>query len=201
MSAFARRAPRCFWRSFSHGLLLLISAFSLDRAAGDTGQGATSSQIDNIKNAFVVNIARFAHWPQQNAAAGNSPLRLCMYRSAEADQQPKALQQMIAGRPVDVTHIDRLNSPEDCSVLVVPGGEIDHFRANFLPLWRHQPILTILDLTTSTQGGKAYSGIMVALVRKGSKIGFEINLDEVHGAGLKMSSELLKLATLVKGDN
>ena len=83
----------------------------------------------------------------------------------------------------------------------MPGSDLGDFDENILPLLRHQPILTILDLTADNQGGKAYAGIMVALVRKGSKIGFEINLDEVHGAGLRMSSELLKLATLVKGGN
>jgi len=199
MQRFSAPVLPCFWRRPLRFLLLFI-ALTLIPASAYTDSGTANNQISDIKTAFVVNIARFVHWPRQ--ASDNNQLQLCMYRGGEGFQASMPLRgQVIAGRNVHIAYIDELSNVKDCSILVIPGSEVGRFGEDFLPLWRHQPILTILDLTASTQGGSAYAGIMVSLVRKGSKIGFEINLDEVHNAGLKMSSELLKLATLVKGDN
>jgi hypothetical protein len=60
-----------------------------------------------------------------------------------------------------------------------------------------RPLLIIADQTDTDAPGKPLRNVMVTLVRNGSRIGFEINLGKTLQAGLKMSSKLLKLATIV----
>jgi hypothetical protein len=58
------------------------------------------------------------------------------------------------------------------------------------------PLLTIADLT-DTDLPPPHHHALVALVRNGARIGFEINLANTRRVGLQMSSKLLKLAKIV----
>ena len=57
-----------------------------------------------------------------------------------------------------------------------------------------QPVLVIVDNTDVKDSSIEYSQAMVSLIRRGSSIGFDVNLARVEAANLKMSSKLLKLA-------
>jgi hypothetical protein len=53
-------------------------------------------------------------------------------------------------------------------------------------------------LTVSDIGGFAQAGGMIGLVEADQRIRFDINLATTHQANLKLSSQLLKLATIVE---
>ncbi len=55
-----------------------------------------------------------------------------------------------------------------------------------------RPILTVADTE-----GFAQAGVMVGLVRSGTRIGFEVNLAPTRASGLRMAPGFLQLATLV----
>ena len=65
------------------------------------------------------------------------------------------------------------------------------------------PVLTIADMTEyNTDGeGVPHKGILISLVRQGARIGFEVNLGEAKRAGIKVSSELLKMAKIVGSES
>jgi len=56
-------------------------------------------------------------------------------------------------------------------------------------------------LTVSDGERLAEQGAMINLRLRGQKVGFDINLAAVDGAGLKLSSQLLKLARIVRVPN
>ena len=69
-------------------------------------------------------------------------------------------------------------------------GELDE------PLER--PLLTVADLTLESHPEEGHRHpVMVTLVRAGTRIGFEVSLQQVRRAGLRMSAELLKLARIL----
>ena len=105
----------------------------------------------------------------------------------------------VAGRPLIFTTIHHLNDNHQCNIILVPARELDNFKQEAIKGY-DKPALTIADLTShddAAAAGQAHAGIIVALVRKGSGIGFEINLPRSNEVGVKMSSELLRLATIV----
>lgn len=60
---------------------------------------------------------------------------------------------------------------------------------------KHKNILTISD-----SKGFAYRGVAINFIIVKGKRKFEINTDAIDRAGLRVSSQLLKLAILVKGE-
>ena len=53
-------------------------------------------------------------------------------------------------------------------------------------------------LTVSDQPGYALQGVAINFIKKEGRIRFEINLDTMKAAGITPSSQILKLAHLVK---
>lgn len=156
-----------------------------------------SDRVDRIKAAFVLNIARFVSWPPEAFESKDEHLLLCVYRSNPIHQAVDLIQgEMVSGRHVSITRVDSLTENDSCHILLIAHNELQsyHKEARFGPAI---PLLTIADLTESDTLLHAGSDIMIGLVRNDTRIGFAINLTRSRQAGLKMSSQLLKLATIV----
>lgn len=159
---------------------------------------ADNHQLKNeIRAAFIYNIARFISWPEDAVFAQPDNINFCLYRAnflgaAAATIAGKPLHQ----RTVQFSEIDNLAESVHCHALLIPNQELQTFQleAAVLP-----PIsaLTIADLSSGAHRHKTHKGIMVTLIRKGANLGFEINLEAMQRGGFKASSELLKLAVIV----
>ena len=178
-----------------------LAAETDTRVAGTNTQavGTRAQRIDNIKAAFVLNIVRFTTWPDKAFKQHNDRLLLCYYRSRPfAGGLDTILGKSVAGRKLDVVRIDNVTNSHSCQILVFSQTEVEHFSEKLLPD-PGLPLLTIADRTLAGADPSLSRGVMVSLVRKGSRIGFEIDLQRTRKAGLKMSSELLKHAQIVGG--
>ncbi|WP_341326036.1 YfiR family protein [Methylotuvimicrobium sp. KM2] len=156
-----------------------------------------SDRVDRIKAAFVLNIARFVSWPPEAFESKDEHLLLCLYRSNPIHQAVDLIQgEMVSGRHVSIARVDSLTENDSCHILLIAHNELQSYlkEARFGPAI---PLLTIADLTESDTLLHAGSDIMIGLVRNDTRIGFAINLTRSRQAGLKMSSQLLKLATIV----
>lgn len=141
-----------------------------------------------MRVAFVYNFLKFIEWPQ----AKNQPISLCALGAGEATRQAlaqvekKSRQQ----RPVHIIYLDnsadidaRLNS---CHLLYRPvSGE--HL---LLP-----PLLPSGLLLVADEPGSGDGQVGIALLRTAdNRIEFLIHEQAVIRAGVKISSQLLKLA-------
>jgi len=57
-----------------------------------------------------------------------------------------------------------------------------------------QNVLTMGDLSESTDTANKFEGVIICLTRRVSRIGIEINMPSLNNSKLKLSSELLKLS-------
>ena len=186
------------------GLLAVAAAALTLLAAAGTGVAAAepdSQRIDRIKAAFVLNIARFVSWPAEEFEQHPEQLLLCLYRHSPFGQAIETIHgKKVAGRRLRINRIQSLSESRQCNILLIPGFELEAFMRKARPRL-DRPLLTIADLTTdlAADGGprSTHDGVLVTLVRAGTRIGFEINLRRARRVGLKMSSKLLKLATIV----
>ncbi|MGR9116594.1 MAG: YfiR family protein [Gammaproteobacteria bacterium] len=159
-----------------------------------------SGRIDQVKAAFVLNIARFVSWPPDTLSDPNKRLLLCLYRRNPINQAIDILAgELVSGRRIEISRIQNLAESAPCNILLIAHSELPAYQKEVGP-GLNRPLLTIADLTSNATLKSSRHDILVTLVRNGSRIGFEINLNKTRQLGLRMSSELLKLATIVGDD-
>ena len=148
-----------------------------------------------VKAAFLYNFARFVEWP---AAALHDPGAPFVIAILGRDPFGPILDETVAGktvagRPIEVHRVPRVDDARDAQIVFVSPSE----RANV------EAILKALErpgvLTVGDTDGFAQRGGAINFVLQARKVRFEINPAAAEQAGLKMSSQLLKLATLVAG--
>ncbi|MCI4627158.1 MAG: YfiR family protein [Candidatus Magnetoovum sp. WYHC-5] len=116
---------------------------------------------------------------------GNNPFKSALQAQERA---------VVLGREVVAKELKSNGDIQNCHVLYISQSEsnrIGQLLDN--PMINSQHILTIADME-----GFSQKGGMVNLFVESSKIRFEINVEAVERAGLKISSQLLKLAKIVK---
>jgi YfiR/HmsC-like len=158
-----------------------------------------SERVRKAKIAFVYKIAKFVRWSETTGDTSAKKLAFCFYKQ---DVWGSAYQQiaskMITGRTPEPRVVEQARQLSGCDILLVSPMDLKQFHVDVA---RNLPngLLTVADLTTVQKTGIARDGIVVGLVRRGSKMAFEVNLQQARRQQLGFSSELLKLAIIVAG--
>lgn len=172
--------------------LLLLSTLCIGTAHG-AARAQSASEVE-LKSAFLFKFTHFTEWPEGALGGEGEPLRMCVIGNASLFQvlQTSVQGRMSQARPVEVQLVSSSEAIGNCHVLFI--GLTDATRIDsLLAALANRPILTVGD-----RSGFAHDGGMINFVRDDSRLRFEINRDAVTRAGLLMSSQLLKLATLVE---
>ncbi len=98
----------------------------------------------------------------------------------------------IDGKPVVARRISHSQEATACRVLFIGDSERDQFHKILDDAGKG--VLTVSDIR-----GFARHGGMIEFVKEQSRIRFEVNLAVAQEAGLVLSSELLKVASTVRG--
>lgn len=159
------------------------------------GQKPASREY-KIKAACLVNFATFVTWPAAAFSQPDSPLVIAVLG---ADPFGAALEQaigadLIQGRPVVVKRFQRLEEVTPCHVLFIALSENDRLARTL----KHRNVAGALTVGEAPQF--ATSGGMIRFTTKGEQVHFEINVDAMERARLKVSSKVLKLAIVIKQD-
>lgn len=172
-------------------------------AVAESSSRLTEKQLqkNRVKAAVVLNIARFVEWPAEQKQLRPSHLLMCYFREDVLGEAYEVIRdRRVNGRELQLELIDRVEDLPRCDLLLLSDQVLQENLSQPL-VSRDVPLLVIKDLTNLKTSdrvvGRPYLGVHVALVRRGSKIGFEINLSAAHDAGLKISSRLLRLAHIV----
>jgi hypothetical protein len=162
------------YRSVLIGCLLLLPVYAWSSEAA-------------LRVAFVYNFLKFIEWPQSSSGL----LNLCAL-GAE-DEMRQALDQLanktLNKRPILLTHLDD-NQPlaaqlGNCQLVYWPGSA----RRFLLP----QP-LPVGVVLVADEANAHVPGVSIALLRtRDGRIEFTVNKTAVEQAGVRISSQLLKL--------
>ena len=147
-----------------------------------------------IKAAFLFNFTRFVEWPAHRFITADSPIVMGVFGR---DPFGGELEKIVAGRRVNGRSIlvRAVGSTSDLStvhLLFVPAGED-----------RPAKLAALLagQLAFATVGESerfTALGGMITFVPEADKVRFTINLVATERAGLKLSAQLLKLASAVR---
>jgi hypothetical protein len=145
-----------------------------------------------VKSAFLFNFIKFVEWPGNGAQGASVPFSIGILGK---DPFGKALQavegKVIRGRSVEIRRSRRIEELSECKVLFISASERGRL-PQILKQLQKSDMLTVAD-----QEGFCEAGGMINMVTVRNKVGFEINVAAARNVGLRISSQLLKLAQLV----
>jgi hypothetical protein len=181
----------------SQSLLPRVTALVVVGALfGTLGLSAQKSKPKEyeVKATYLYNFARFVVWPATAAAAKSDAFAICVLGQ---DPFGPALDAIVAGETIDGKAVSakRVSKPQDavgCRVLYISLSEDSRLKEVLAALDK-AGVLTVSDIPLFAQRGG-----MIQFVQESNKVRFEVNLASAEGAGLSLSSELLKVATTVR---
>jgi hypothetical protein len=157
---------------------------------------ANTPSEHQVKAAFLYNFANFVQWPAAALGSAGAPLKVCV---VGADPFGGALDdafrgQVVQERTVQISRGPTLATVGRCHILFLSQSEQSRW-PDLLKALRGVPTLTVADgRPLVRQGG------MVSFVVEAKRVRFEINRGAAEDAGLRVSSKLLALATIVESD-
>ncbi|MBS0170492.1 MAG: YfiR family protein [Nitrospira sp.] len=169
-------------------------AFALQLAAlTQTAQSAESSGEYILKAAFLYNFSKFVVWPDGAGHDQEGHFVICVAGADPFGEALDAIEKKTAnGYPIAIRRSPSSETLRTCNILFISASEQAHLHATVLAL-KGLPTLTVCDLTSCIE-----QGAMIGLRVVGNKIHMDVNLDAAQQASLQISSQLLRLATVVK---
>ncbi len=152
--------------------------------------GASSEA--GIKAGIVFNLARAAEWPEP--VAMTSPFVICLVGLADSDPALAELDGKNVRRRACVVRVDPPPATASEAQIVYISQSRQTDLAALLRQFAGHPVLTVSEIA-----GFCEAGGMVQLRRDRNRILLRVNREAAERAGLRLSSELLKIAELVKG--
>lgn len=137
---------------------------------------------DESKAAYVFNFVKFVEWPD---SAARDPVTIC-FVGAEGVHQA-----LTAGIEKKLVGDKRLIAIQLASA---PAGRCNVLYIDASMIFDQAPARELAVLTISDARNFAAAGGMIELFTENHRLRFRINVDSAHRAGLRISSDLLKLA-------
>ncbi|MDM8556387.1 YfiR family protein [Desulfococcaceae bacterium HSG7] len=150
---------------------------------------------DEIKAALVFKFPVYVRWPDNVMNEKAAQFNLCTLGKGRL---PVFLShfdgEKIIGKVIRVKRIANIEALEDCHLLFISSSENKNLPV-ILKAIEGKPILTIGDMK-----GFAQNGGVINFIRVQDSVHFEINPEAGKRMGLTISSKLLRIAKIVKGN-
>lgn len=144
-----------------------------------------------VKAAFIHNIAKFVEWPA--APDGGAALTLCILGENPFRSTIRILKdKQIGGMNWKILSANSQTNLKKCRALFIAASESGNL-SSILERIGNGSVLTLGDTD-----GYAERGVMVNFYIADNKVRFEINPEAARHAGLKISSQVLKLARIIQ---
>lgn len=190
VSAAARRRPRRQWAAVVACALLV--AVAPGRVAAATPPPAPHEY--EVKAAFLYHFAYLVDWPAPADPAEPFVIAVVGFDPFGATLDEALAGKSVRGQPVRIQRLAGAAQLEDArmSILFVGRGDAEHVR-RALAAVAGQPVLTVGESPRFAERG----GMIGFRVTHEGRVTFDINRQRAEQSGLRMRSQLLKLARLV----
>lgn len=179
----SRKRNPGFRRAF---LCVLLSA-----CLGSQAQESAPTEYQ-VKAAFLYNFGRYVEWPPR--ARPPASFTICVLGE---DPFGPVLDELIKGKSIQGMKLvtrrpKQLEDAVNCQILFISSSENGRLE-HILAVLHGRSVLTVGEAERF-----AHRGGMINFRLEGSKVRFEVNLDATEQAGLTVSSQLLKLARIIR---
>jgi hypothetical protein len=174
-------------------LLLLAAVLGTNRSAA---QADPALLEDKVKAAFVFNFIKFIEWPSNAFEKADTPI---VVEVLGADGIASAMEDGVRDKQVNkrplivrrLTRVEEIGDGSACHLLFVGRSE----QARMAEISRRLEKAGVVTVADSE--GFLDQGGMINFVMEAKRLQFEVNTVAAERAGLKISSQLLKLAIRV----
>lgn len=179
-----------------HGAILCLAlTAAIVWPAGHLRAESAEPTEYQVKAAFLYNFARFVEWPPETFKDPADPLIIGILGDdpfgKEITEQLNV--KLVQDRKLMLKSVTSLDEAAHCQVVFIGVSERERLGATLEKL-RTTPTLTVSDIK-----GFAQRGGMIGFSLDHNHVRFSVNLTAAEKAGLKISSQLLKLARTVYG--
>lgn len=171
---------------------LLLAAICLSVPRGLVAQAPAPLEA-SVKAVFLYNFSKYVTWPAAGIAErSTAEVRICVTAEDAFFELLKIAVQgeAVDDRPLVPVALDGLDAARTCQILYVGNAQSPDGRA-WLGAVRGRQVLTVADNTLNDE-------TVIAFVRDGERIRFDINRAAAGRHGLGVSSKLLRLARHVR---
>lgn len=146
-----------------------------------------------VKAAFVMNFAMLTEWPESAFSSPTADITLCVVGGTTLPQPFRSIEgKKIGTRNLHVAAIDSQATPSACHIIFYKEDVDTADLVRTLSAVRGKPVLTVGEKESVTKLGGA-----IHFYTENAKLRFAINPTIIAHQGLKLSSRLLKIATLI----
>jgi hypothetical protein len=158
-----------------------------------SGADESSFPEYEVKAAYIYNFAKFVDWPKESLKEPDSPIVLTILGRHPFGKTLEGIENKTVGtHPIKTNFISTVSEINECHMLFICRSEADHM-AEVISALGNRPILTISEVEYFAEKG----GMIHLFTTDQRKIRFEINEDAAKSKGLRISSQLLKIARVV----
>ncbi len=170
----------------------VLAALLLAAPASLPARNGAGALAEKVKTAFLYKFSKYVQWPD----AGSGEFRIAVVGDSPVTGylQELAKERAAEDRKIKVELLHGAEEIRACHILFIAATEKTRL-PEILKRAEGKNILTVAD-----SKGLAARGVAINFVVVGGRLRFEINRRAAEGAGLQISSELLKLAILVDGE-
>lgn len=146
-----------------------------------------------VKAAFLFHFAQLVEWPPDASNAGDQSITLCIFADEThlQDLQGTLEGKLVGTRVLHVHLLSKSYSIRSCNILFLSSDE-EGRQAAILKSLRGQPVLTVGETSSFLSDGG-----MIRLRLEKDKVRFDINAGVADSSHIRISSQLLLLATSV----
>ncbi len=157
-----------------------------------SGYGRAQHTEYEVKAVYLYQFGRFVHWP--DTSGNNFPICVLGYDPFGPVLDSTVDGESLEGKKLSVRRVSSAQQAADCRILFVSSSEQHRLESIFSAL-SDKPVLTVSDI-----GGFCDRGGMIQFVLEGERVRFEVNRAAAERVGLTFSSDLLRVAMLVKNN-
>jgi hypothetical protein len=173
-------------------VLLLALFAALAWPTGLRAESAMQREYE-IKAAYLYNFINYIEWPENALPSTGGTITIGIVgENPFAGALQSLAGKQVKGRSLAVKQITDPKDIDQCQIVFISSSEKDRV-AQLLDQLKDSRILTVSEID-----GFAQRGGIINFISERNKVRFEINPDAARRLGLTISSELLKLAKVVK---
>ena len=183
----AARPVRRGWVS-----LLLLSPGALLLFAAGPGWPAAAYSEDAVKAAYLYRFTQYIDWP--DAASSNEPFTIAVLDAPGVAVELRRIlpNHRIKNSAAQVREIARVQDLGSAQILYIGSAQIDRLRSAIAAL-AARPVLVVTDAEQGLAAGSSVNFVMLE-----HRVRFEVSLSAADRSQLRISAELLGVATRVQ---
>ena len=159
------------------------------------GAHAAPGEEAETKGLFIYNLAKYVTWPDGSFAADDSPIVVGVVGDPtfSAGLQDLVDGHRAQGRPLEVKDLASADDAAQAAVHIVyfPEEDMTRLRAQAAPL-ADKPVIRVAEHKRFARVGD------VGFVLRGGRVQFFVNKDNTRRSGMKLGSQIMRLASGVE---